>query len=145
LAGAGHGVFDGGICGTITPSGTYTAPGAPPAPDAIQAVAVSNDDTSQSGIANVTISTGANILTLHPSSCVRRRGAGLHAARGRQRLCGIEPGAGIRNFDWRHRAITTCISALECTAPVTASDVAAAGSVSVQIQNPNAQNRMPSR
>ncbi len=57
-----------GICGTINPSGTYTAPGAAPAPDAIQVVAVSSDDTSQSGIANVTISTGANILTLHSSS-----------------------------------------------------------------------------
>src|SRR5229473_1149440 len=57
-----------GVCGAITPSGTYTAPGAPPAPDAIQVVAVSSDDTSQSGIANVTISTGANILALHPSS-----------------------------------------------------------------------------
>src|SRR4029077_21214848 len=44
-----------GICGTITPTGTYTAPGAPPAPDAIQVVAASSDDTSQSGVANVTI------------------------------------------------------------------------------------------
>ena len=33
--------------------------------------------------------------------------------------------------------VTTCISPLECTAPVTAADVAAAGSVSIQIQNPN--------
>jgi hypothetical protein len=56
-----------GICGSIDPSGTYTAPGAPPAPDSIQVVAISSDDTPQSGIANVTISTGASILTLHPS------------------------------------------------------------------------------
>jgi len=57
-----------GICGTINASGTYTAPSAAPTPDAIQVVAISSDDTSQSGIANVTISPGANILTLHPSS-----------------------------------------------------------------------------
>jgi hypothetical protein len=32
---------------------------------------------------------------------------------------------------------TTCNSSMECTAPVTPMDVAAAGNVSVQIQNPN--------
>ncbi len=57
-----------GLCGTINPSGTYTAPGSAPTPDAIQVVAVSSDDTAQSSIANVTISAGANILALHPSS-----------------------------------------------------------------------------
>ena len=57
-----------GICGTINASGTYTAPNASPTPNAIQVVAISSDDISQSGIANVTISAGANILTLHPSS-----------------------------------------------------------------------------
>jgi len=38
-----------GICGTINASGTYTAPSAAPTPDAIQVVAISSDDTSQSG------------------------------------------------------------------------------------------------
>ncbi|PYT49692.1 MAG: hypothetical protein DMG44_09680, partial [Acidobacteria bacterium] len=32
---------------------------------------------------------------------------------------------------------TACNTALSCTAPVTAADVALAGSVSVQIQNPD--------
>jgi len=57
-----------GICGSIDANGAYTAPGAAPTPDALQVVAVSADDTSQSGTANVTISTGASILTLHPAS-----------------------------------------------------------------------------
>jgi hypothetical protein len=57
-----------GLCGTINANGTFTAPSAAPTPNAIQIVAISSDDASQSGIANVTISTGANILTLHPSS-----------------------------------------------------------------------------
>jgi len=52
-----------GACGAINALGTYTVPSVPPTPDAIQVVAISSDDTSQSGIANVTISTGANILS----------------------------------------------------------------------------------
>src|SRR5712672_702378 len=56
------------ICGSINASGTYSAPNAPPTPDAIQVVAISSDDSAQSGIANVTISSGVNILGLHPSS-----------------------------------------------------------------------------
>jgi hypothetical protein len=48
--------------------GVYTAPGGAPTPDALQVVAVSSEDPTQSGTANVTISTGVNILTLHPAS-----------------------------------------------------------------------------
>jgi hypothetical protein len=33
--------------------------------------------------------------------------------------------------------VTSCASSMECTAPVTAADVAVAGNVSVQIQNPS--------
>jgi hypothetical protein len=39
-----------GLCGTINPAGTYTAPSAAPVPDAIQVVAISSDDTSQSAL-----------------------------------------------------------------------------------------------
>jgi hypothetical protein len=126
-----------GICGMIAPSGTYTAPSAPPAPDSIQVVAISSDDTSQSGIANVTISTGANILTLHASSVyagaaqtftLRVDGSGFAAS---------IPGPASTMLIGGTTRITTCTSTLECTAPVTAADVVAAGSVSIQIQNPN--------
>ena len=126
-----------GVCGTITPSGTYTAPSAPPAPDAIQVVAVSSDDTSQSGIANVTISTGANILTLHPSSVYAGAAQGFTLRVDGSGFAASNPGPGSAMLIGGATRITTCISALECTAPVTASDVGAAGSVSVQIQNPN--------
>ncbi|HEY8714915.1 MAG TPA: hypothetical protein VIM00_06010, partial [Candidatus Acidoferrum sp.] len=55
-------------CGAITQEGAYTAPGAAPKPNSLQVVAVSSDDVSQSGSANVTISTGIHITTLHPAS-----------------------------------------------------------------------------
>ena len=64
----GAGCTVAGICGAITAGGVYTAPGGAPTPDALQIVAISSEDPAQSGTANVTISTGVNILTLHPAS-----------------------------------------------------------------------------
>ena len=58
----------GAVCGIISANGTYTAPNATPLPDSVQVMAISSDDPTQSGLANVTISTGANILALHPAS-----------------------------------------------------------------------------
>jgi hypothetical protein len=57
-----------GLCGAIAQNGAYTAPIAAPAPNTLQVVAISEDDTSQSGSASVAISSGANILSLHPAS-----------------------------------------------------------------------------
>jgi hypothetical protein len=86
-----------GICGAINTNGTYTAPSAAPTPDAIQVVAISSDDTSQSGMANVTISTSANILTcilpaytpVQPKAlrCAWMAAVLLHRARGRLPRC----------------------------------------------------------
>jgi hypothetical protein len=126
-----------GICGTINPSGTYTAPSAPPVPNAIQVVAISSDDISQSGIANVTISTGANILALHPSSVYAGAAQGFTLRVDGSAFASSTPGPGSAMLIGGTARITTCASALECTAPVTAADVAVAGSLSVQMQNPN--------
>src|SRR5208283_1390644 len=45
----GTGCTSSGLCGSITPAGTYTAPAVAPTPDALTVVAISQDDTSQSG------------------------------------------------------------------------------------------------
>lgn len=113
-----------GICGTVTPSGTYTAPSAPPAPNAIQVVAISSNDPSQSGIANVTISTGANILALHPSSVYAGAAQGFTLRVDGSGFAASSPGPGSAMLIGGTARITTCTSALECTAPVTAVDVA---------------------
>jgi hypothetical protein len=42
---------NGGACGTIAADGTYTAPGTSPTPNTLQVVAISSDDTAQSGLA----------------------------------------------------------------------------------------------
>ena len=126
-----------GICGTINANGTYTAPGAAPTPDAIQAVAISSDDTAQSGIANVTISTGANILTVRPSGVYAGAAQGFTLRVNGSGFAASSPGPASAMLIGGTARITTCISTLECTAPVTAADVALAGSLTVQIQNPN--------
>ncbi|HEV1994988.1 MAG TPA: hypothetical protein VGR03_11710 [Candidatus Acidoferrum sp.] len=126
-----------GICGTINANGTYTAPSSAPTPDAIQVVAISSDDTSQSGIANVTISTGANILTLHPSSVYAGAAQGFTLRVDGSGFAAASPGPASAMLIGGTARVTTCISTLECTAPVTAADVAVAGSLSIQMQNPN--------
>jgi hypothetical protein len=68
-----------GACGAVDANGIYTTPGSSPSPNAFTIVAVSADDPSQSGLANLTIGTGANILTLHPA-CICRGGERLHVS-----------------------------------------------------------------
>ncbi len=122
-----------GICGSINPNGTYTAP----TPNAIQVVAISSDDTSQSGIANVTITTGANVLNLHPSSVYAGAAQGFTLRVEGSGFAASTPGPGSVVLVGGTARTTACNTALSCTAPVTAADVALAGSVSVQIQNPD--------
>ena len=126
----------GGLCGSITPLGAYTAPSIPPTPNAIQIVAVSQDNASQSGTANVFISTGANILTLQPASVysggadgftIVVTGSGFHAAAPESTL--LISGS---------PRLTTCTTAFSCSAPVGPADLTQPGNVSVQIQNPDA-------
>ena len=108
-----------------------------PSPSTLQVVAISADDTSQTGMATVVISSGTNISALHPASVyagaadgftLRVDGSGFSVA-------GAGPGS-VLLIDGTART-TTCSTVTECIAPVTATDVATAGSVSVQMQNPN--------
>ena len=125
-----------GACGSINASGVYTAPSVPPTPDAIQIVAISSDDTTQSGTANVIISTGPNILTLHPSSVYAGAAQGFTLRVDGSGFSASSPGPGSTLLITGTARTTNCTSAQECTAPVTAADVAVSGNVTVQIQDP---------
>ncbi len=129
-----------GACGTVDANGIFTAPAAAPSPNAIQVVAISSDDPTQSGTANVTISTGANILTLHPSSVYAGAAQGFTLRVDGSGFVASSPGPGSTMVVSGTARTTSCISSLECTAPVTATDVAIAGSLSVQTQNPDGTN-----
>lgn len=127
-----------GACGTVDANGVYTAPSSAPSPDAIRVVAISSDDTSQSGAANVTISTGANLLTLHPSSVYAGAAQGFTLRVVGTGFVASSPGPGSTMLIGGTARTTTCISVQECKTPVTAADVSIAGTVSVQMQNPDA-------
>jgi hypothetical protein len=124
-------------CGSITTNGVYTAPDAAPSPDTVEVVAISADDSSQSGSATVTISTGANILTLHPASVYAGGADGFTLRVDGSGFAAASPGPGSVVVIAGTARTTTCNSSAECTAPVTAADVASAGNISVQVQNPD--------
>ncbi len=126
-----------GVCGSIDANGNYTAPNSAPSPDALQVVAISSDDTTQSGAANVTISTGANILSLHPASVYAGAADGFTMLVEGSGFVASSPGPGSTLLVGGTARTTTCIAATECSAPVTATDVSISGTVSVQIDNPD--------
>jgi hypothetical protein len=126
-----------GLCGAVNTTGTYTAPSAAPTPDAIQVIAISADDNSQSAGANVTISTGANIFTLHPASVYAGEANGFTLRVDGSGFVASSSGSGSTLLIGGTARTTTCTSANECTAPVTAADTQSAGSLSVQVQNPD--------
>jgi hypothetical protein len=133
----GTGCAVAGACGSITPSGTYTAPSTAPTPDAIQVLAISADDTSQSGAANVTVSTGANILTIHPASVYAGEANGFTIRVDGSGFSPSSTGTPSTILIGGTSRTTSCTTANECTAVVTATDTQLAGNVSMQIQNPD--------
>jgi len=126
-----------GLCGSITPAGTYTAPAAAPTPNTLTVVAISQDDTSQSGSASVTISSGPNILTLHPASVYAGGADGFTVSVDGSDFAPSQPGPGSVLQIGGTARITTCDTANSCSAPVSSTDVASAGNLSVQIVNPD--------
>ena len=124
-----------GICGSVDASGTYTAPGGAPSPNTLQVVAVSSDDTSQSASANVTITTAAQILALHPASVYAGAANGFTLRVDGSNFAPTSPGPGSVLLIGGTARTTTCAAVTECTAPVTPVDVAVPGNLSVQLSN----------
>jgi hypothetical protein len=133
----GTGCASAGACGTITATGIYTAPSTAPSPDAIQILAISADDASQTGTANVTISAGGNILALHPASVYAGEANGFTLLVNGTGFIATSTGAGSTLLIGGTARTTTCARSTACAAVVTAADTQNAGAVSVQIQNPD--------
>ena len=99
---------------------------------------VSQDDTTQSGTANVMISLGANILSLHPSSVYAGAADGFTIRVTGSGFVPSIPGPGSALLVGGTSRATTCDTAYTCSAPVNSTDVVQAGNLKVQIQNPDA-------
>jgi hypothetical protein len=133
----GTGCATAGTCGSLDASGNYTAPGIAPTPNTLQVVAVSQYDPTQSGIANVTISNQLDVLTLHPASVYAGGLDGFTLQVEGSGFVPSSPGPGSTLLIGGSARVTTCASAGSCSAPVTNSDVALPGNLSIQVQNPN--------
>jgi len=126
-----------GACGSITPSGTFTAPAAQPTPNSIQIVAISQDDSTQSGAASVTLSSGSNILSLHPASVYAGGANGFTLTVDGSGFVPSNPGPGSTLLIAGTARVTTCTSANSCSAPVNSTDVVQPSNVSIRLQNPS--------
>ena len=127
----------GSPCGTVDANGFYAAPSNPPTPNAIRIVALSSEDSTQQGFANVSISTGANIQRLLPASVYAGGTAGFTLKVEGSGFAATIPGPGSSLQFAGTARTTTCSSANECTAPVQPGDVAARGNIAVQVRNPD--------
>jgi hypothetical protein len=77
----------GAACGTISTSGLYTAPAAPPSPATVNVTATSLADTSKSGLATVTLVSGSTLSITPATPQLKPQGQVQFAASG--------PGSGI--------------------------------------------------
>jgi hypothetical protein len=124
-------------CGAIDANGVYTAPGSAPIPNTVTIVAVSSDDPLQSGLANLTVATGAHILALHPASVYAGAANGFTLRVNGGNFAASAPGPGSALLIAGTARTTTCNSVTECTAPVTPADVSSPGNLSIQLRNPD--------
>lgn len=124
-------------CGSVDANGIYMAPPVAPVPNTLQVMAISSDDTTQSAAATVTISTGANVMALHPASVYAGAANGFTLRADGSGFVATSGGSGSVLLIGGAARTTTCVSAQECTAAIAAADVASAGSLSVQARNPD--------
>jgi hypothetical protein len=126
----------GTACGTIDANGVYTAPAAAPSPNAISVIATSLADLSQFATATVSITSGAAIEQILPSSVMAGVAADFTlAVNGTGFVAGR--GAGASAILVNGAALTTiCNSLGNCTATLPASDTGNPGALTIQVQNP---------
>ena len=126
-----------GSCGSVNFDGTYTAPAIPPIPNTLKVVALSQDDQTQTGYANVTVSNGPNILELHPASVYAGGMNGFTVRVDGSGLVPSIPGPGSTVMIGGTARVTTCATVNSCTAPVTSADVSQPGPLSISLRNPD--------
>ncbi len=127
----------GAPCGSIDSLGLYTAPLAPPSPNAINVTATSADDTSRSGSATVTISIGPSVNRLLPASVTAGAAGGFPLKVHGSGFVPGSPGPGSTILLNGSARTTVCSSTGECSTTLAGADLAAAGSFPLQIRNPN--------
>jgi len=126
----------GASCGSIDNSGNYVAPAVTPSPNAITVTATSVANPSLAGTATVALTSAPVIETILPSSIVAGpQNSFLLAIQGLNFIATTSSGTSRLLINNSPRT-TNCLTPNRCTITLQPSDVAAAGSLSVEIQNP---------
>lgn len=126
----------GASCGSIDNAGDYIAPAAAPSPNAILITATNTANPSLAATATVAVASGPTIEALLPSSVVTGAQQNfLLAVEGLNFVATTGSGTSQLLINNSPRT-TNCATPNRCTITLQPSDVAAAGSLAVQIQNP---------
>lgn len=126
----------GASCGSIDNAGNYLAPAVAPSPNAISVTATSVANPSLAGTATVALVSAPVIETILPSSIVAgAQSSFLLAVQGLNFIASTSSGTSQLLINNSPRT-TNCPTPNRCTITLQPSDVAAAGSLSVEIQNP---------
>ena len=134
ITGAGCGLA--GACGSIDPTGLYTAPSTLPSPALITIVATSIADANQSGTATVTIIGGPGIFSISPTSAYAGSAGGFTLLATGINFSPSSPGPASTILLGGAPRTTFCASSTQCTASLAAADLQSAANLTVQIQNP---------
>jgi hypothetical protein len=133
VLGAGCG---GTACGTIGATGLYTAPTAAPSPNAITVTAKNAADSSQTGTASISITSGPAIEQILPSSVMAGVAANFTLeVNGAGFAAGDASTGSVILVNGTARA-TICESTMGCSTTLQPGDAAAAGGETIQVQNP---------
>jgi hypothetical protein len=135
ISGAGCG--QPGACGSVNSTGLYTAPAAVPSPALDDVVATSSADTSQSGTATVTITGSPDIFSISPTSSYAGSAGGFILLASGSNFSPSSPGPASTFLVAGTARTTSCASSVQCTTTLAAADLQSAGSLTVQLQNPN--------
>ncbi len=127
----------GNPCGTVDPTGQYTAPPQAPSPNTLSVTATSVEDANQSGSAIVTVLNTAAILAISPSSATAGAAGGITLRVTGSGFVPSNPGPGSAILFGGSSRVTLCDTASDCTISLAAADLATAGTIPVQIQNPD--------
>ncbi len=133
----GTGCGASGACGSIDSTGLYTAPAAVPSPNQIQLVATSTEDTTQSGTATVTITSGPAIFSLAPTSAYAGSAGEFTMLVSGNNFSASDPGPSSTLLVAGTARATSCASSQQCITSLTAADLQTAANLSVQLQNPD--------
>jgi len=130
-------------CGTISSSGVYTAPSAAPSPNAITVTATSQDDATQTATATVAISSAVAIASLAPASVTAGEADSFTLLVTGMNFTPTSPGPGSTVSINGTAHSTNCTSVTTCTVTIAPADVATAGTLTVQAQNPDGTQSDP--